>query len=375
MKKSAVIAYIRQLCSLGLGGQIIMPELMNALHELISSRTNCFLYADENGRIANIFMESFNLADEIFPPPNSCIHSKIDHSAYLRSMGMRQESISTTMDSAVWQAFNPGFLLNTPIRDPEAGLLGTLQLLRCHNESPFTLQDQNLINSLIPCLVLGIKSKRDTRTPIVNSGVEGLIIATQAAKMLYISPSGQELMHLATNPMILSISLDSPQYKTDLPAAIAKLCKNLVANFTEKSVLPTIHIQQNNWGKFVFRSHWLVTVDQEQSNLIGITVERHIPQPLKLVKAMCRQSLTPRQKEICLLISYGYSNTEIAERLQISQHTASDFIKQIYIRLEVHSRNQLLEKLKSLDGIDFSHERKRIEKATCTNSQCPHFQA
>jgi len=57
MKKHAV-AYIRQLCCLGLGGQIIMPELLCALHAFIPSAANLFFWADENYQIGNVYFEN-----------------------------------------------------------------------------------------------------------------------------------------------------------------------------------------------------------------------------------------------------------------------------------------------------------------------------
>jgi DNA-binding CsgD family transcriptional regulator len=57
--------------------------------------------------------------------------------------------------------------------------------------------------------------------------------------------------------------------------------------------------------------------------------------------------LSPRQKEVYLLLAFGNNQIAIAERLNVSQHTIYDYIKETYSRLAVHTRDQLLDKLKA----------------------------
>ena len=52
-------------------------------------------------------------------------------------------------------------------------------------------------------------------------------------------------------------------------------------------------------------------------------------------------ALTKRELEVVDLIGYGYSNGDIAKILFISEHTVKDHTKNIYRKLEVHSRFEL----------------------------------
>ena len=52
-------------------------------------------------------------------------------------------------------------------------------------------------------------------------------------------------------------------------------------------------------------------------------------------------TLTKRELEVVDLIGYGYSNGDIAKILFISEHTVKDHTKNIYRKLEVHSRFEL----------------------------------
>ncbi len=50
------------------------------------------------------------------------------------------------------------------------------------------------------------------------------------------------------------------------------------------------------------------------------------------------KTLTKRELEVLDLIGCGYSNSEIAKALFISEHTVNDYTKKIYRKLNVHSR-------------------------------------
>lgn len=50
------------------------------------------------------------------------------------------------------------------------------------------------------------------------------------------------------------------------------------------------------------------------------------------------ETLTPREREVLVLVSKGCRLPELAERLEISRHTVSDHLKAIYRKLNVNSR-------------------------------------
>ena len=63
-----------------------------------------------------------------------------------------------------------------------------------------------------------------------------------------------------------------------------------------------------------------------------LQLERARPAPAPLV------GLTPREAEVALLVVDGLADREIAERLHISHHTVSQYVKRIYRKLSVDSR-------------------------------------
>lgn len=69
-------------------------------------------------------------------------------------------------------------------------------------------------------------------------------------------------------------------------------------------------------------------------------------QDYKFIKAKLKQyHLTPRQHEIALLSSTGKSDSEIAQKLNISEFTVKDHMKEIRKIIGIHRRSELFPKL------------------------------
>ncbi|MEG1254149.1 MAG: helix-turn-helix transcriptional regulator, partial [Raoultibacter sp.] len=58
---------------------------------------------------------------------------------------------------------------------------------------------------------------------------------------------------------------------------------------------------------------------------------------------MSAHQLTPREREICMLLAQGRSIPYIRDALVISRDTVSTHVKHIYTKLDVHSRQELLD--------------------------------
>ena len=54
------------------------------------------------------------------------------------------------------------------------------------------------------------------------------------------------------------------------------------------------------------------------------------------------ESLTDREMEILILISLGYANQEIADRLVVSLNTVKKHISNLYSKMGINSRTEAL---------------------------------
>lgn len=53
-------------------------------------------------------------------------------------------------------------------------------------------------------------------------------------------------------------------------------------------------------------------------------------------------ALTPRQREIALLVGSGYRNKEIANRLNITERTVKAHLSMVYLKLKLSRRVRLV---------------------------------
>lgn len=75
----------------------------------------------------------------------------------------------------------------------------------------------------------------------------------------------------------------------------------------------------------------------------GNDLERRISSGANLPK-----DLTPRELEICGLLTKGYSNTELAKELFLAEGTVKNYMMNIYDKFDIHDRTALVLFLKEL---------------------------
>ena len=68
------------------------------------------------------------------------------------------------------------------------------------------------------------------------------------------------------------------------------------------------------------------------------------------------ESLTEREREILRLLAEGLSDREIAQKLVLAQGTVKWYNKQLYSKLDVHSRAQAVERGRELGLLDDAGE-------------------
>ena len=58
-----------------------------------------------------------------------------------------------------------------------------------------------------------------------------------------------------------------------------------------------------------------------------------------------RYALSPREREVVMLVLYGYSNRRIADQLFLTEYTVEDHFKRVFAKLGVRSRTALAAKI------------------------------
>ena len=162
MKSAAQISYFRQICCLGLGGQIIMPELLRAMHDFIPSSFNMFLWVDESHQLSNLYSENSEAYDAQPLHLNPFLRAKeVPSPKTPSSESIRELTLSDHCDLAT-QPLNVAHCVKASIQENGRGV-GSILLNRRAGEKPFSEADRIRLRSLMPYFAHGLRGTRDVR--------------------------------------------------------------------------------------------------------------------------------------------------------------------------------------------------------------------
>jgi DNA-binding CsgD family transcriptional regulator len=348
-------ARIRQLCSLGLGGQIIMPALLEELHALVPSYANAFFWSDEKYRITNLYFENpctvaWLYSNDLF---NRRTSRKANEFERLEN-GSRQvrrvevsASISLNLDDRIYRPLENFTFVRVPVRD-ENRLLGVLQLCRLKGKEKFDVRAQNRLAKLAPMIARGLAPPEDLQPPLANSEERGLLIVDPDGRLRLASPLARKLLFLAAYPRISPKTVPRTTGASAVPE-VAELCRKLASAFADRDeAIPSpIWQHRNRWGSFIFRAYWLDD-GNFSSTQVGITAQFQEPMAIKLWRRLEALPLSRRQMQLCLLMGSGRTYSAIAEHLGIAESTVVDHSRRLYDKLGVHNRTELMNKLLTL---------------------------
>lgn len=358
MKHTSVIAHIRQICCLGLGGGAIMPTLLKTLHDLVPSDSNAFFWVDENDDISDI------CAEKLLPPEVMSLYFREFYDYQVggfrnviartakRKLGIdraNREPGFYTSDyyNLVWREHLNAHHVMYAVIQEQGKRLGQLSLYRASKDEPFSRAEEAQLAQVTHYIAHGLNA-----APLCNHGAErfrdtdgsGLITINALGEIQHVSKEGKRLLFLASYATISRQSLLTFDGDS-MPPALQQIGQNLQSIFCGLEVPPPVWNVVNSRGRFVFRAFWLDAEQQAGQGLIGVTIQHQEPLPLRLLSQLNSWPFTDQQKRVILLLSDSASYGHIASTLNVSANTVNYHVKQIYDRLSVHNRDAMLDKL------------------------------
>jgi DNA-binding NarL/FixJ family response regulator len=82
----------------------------------------------------------------------------------------------------------------------------------------------------------------------------------------------------------------------------------------------------------------------EGGSYMSPSIARRVTEYFNPTSHSPEEELTTREKEVIEWISEGYSNKAIADRLSVSLHTVKFHLRNIYSKLHISSKNELIRK-------------------------------
>jgi DNA-binding CsgD family transcriptional regulator len=346
MKNTRALSHIRQLCCLGVDSHAVIPAITSALHELIPSAHNLFIWTDETGQPIDQYCEAFVQA------AMEAAQQNLDGKPDIRSIVTKGKPVGNVRERPpefydsghyheCYRAMRVHNSLDAVIRTAD----GPQGILILHRDStnPFTEEEERDLESILPYLRNIWTAPRNVNAEVFTDTADhGTIIANTLGQIQYISASASQLMMMAQKQGALSDS----SMPASLPAELLALTQRLVSLHMPyaHSEPPALQLS-NRWGKFVFRAIWLDGMSASNEQLISINIWRQEPLPVSIVRGFQNSPLSPKQRDVALMLVTGRSADEIVRELSISTTTYKDHLRKIYEKLGITKRADLIRHL------------------------------
>jgi DNA-binding CsgD family transcriptional regulator len=356
-----ILAHIQRLCCLDVGSEMLMPDLLRQLNELIPLRGGFFLWMNANHERTNsygmgpiptaaLYHKEFHLTrretDVVVPvselmvsaSPNA-VHQfwqilRVDYPTFLRSDYYNE----------VCQPSGIHEVITVAVREANRNH-GALEIYRAAGEPPFQPRDFKLLEAVAAFVAHAMKRGPANVDAFVGSEDRGLLVANRDGTVQHTGLQTQRLLQMALGLRLKTwATINRHNIHSPLPE-IARLCR-ILADTTKGKIgqPPPVMRLRNPFGEFVLRAYWLEPTDGiDQTRHIGITIDRQVPRALALHRRLEDLPLTGREKQLCLLLlAYDLSRRDVADRMGISSGTVITHQSNLYAKLGVHSRAGLI---------------------------------
>ena len=356
-KKS--LAAIRQLCSLRLDSRFLIPQFLKLLHDYIPSYANVYFWIGMNGDIEDVYDERPD-AYKLIPTYFSQYWNNHERDIFDGWSSTLNFGRSVSMD-CLWTVDRKRFLrhsfyneflgqlsfywgLHRPIKVGYK-IHGILQLHRAKNDQDFAAEDRLKLDQIARHLeyALGLPKQNPDDQTLLPSNT-GLIRVDTEGRILSFSPGAEQLFALVHSERSMADS-SSISYSRLSPLLKVPVQRLLYAAEGKNTAPPNIAVN-NRWGKFRADAYLMLSdQSKEACPHILIRLEHFKPSQILLFEKLEKHLLTDRQTDICINIGLNKQYKQIAAQLGIATSTVISHKKEIFERLQINSRHELVDKL------------------------------
>ncbi|MGH6851420.1 MAG: hypothetical protein ACREDD_13395, partial [Methylocella sp.] len=216
-----------------------MPALLGELHAVIPSYSNQFFWAGPNQELANMYDEG-DVILPVMPLYLSEFHNKRERDAvftFAETMRRSRNSEAFHYRESTLKvderAFKKHDYYNLVVRptgiddvlqlkvSERSRSLGLLHLTRQIGEPAFTARDRRVLERIAPFAAHAFGAGCNDQR-LAESDDHGLVIATPAGKIKYLSPQAGRLIVMAQHPVLLSAAC-LPGPGAELPTEVVRL--------------------------------------------------------------------------------------------------------------------------------------------------------
>jgi DNA-binding CsgD family transcriptional regulator len=355
MKETRSIAALLALCELRLHAEVLVPAVLEALHEVVPSHRNLFDWTDEQGRLVRYFIEGpidaavarlyfdefHNRREAEVMPAFHTLHraphgvrgaDELDHPAFYRS----------ALYNEIWRPQGFRTRLEAVVRGRTGRLIGSLVLYRAPGDPRFTREDERRLAAVLPAFAAGLEAHgpavADDRHVPARQPPESLLMTLQG-DLLHASAGAHALLLMAEG----GASRDT--LSRPIPLLGGRLLPMVLVRLRERagklpvppSAPPPSITHETASGQYVASGTLMRPLQESQPPLAQITLRRLEPRRVALDRALRALPLTPGQMAVCRELYHGRTHSEIGQRLGVTPATVVDHVRKAYGQLEVRS--------------------------------------
>lgn len=353
MKHSNDIAYLRQLCCLGLGKAIVIPEFLKAVQSVIPSGNNFFIGINQDGKpsyyLTEMMSQKFqDCAAQVLPhfftqeKRSQVFDYFSSYPAITDHAVLDEQFFQTDLYNVMWQPWRLHHFILVPVI-VNRRIAGMFFLFRPVDVRPFSKLDQAICLQLLPYVAHALQECKleEAATEYLASGQSSMVITNRNGTIAHLNVAARKLLNLASDDFDKSNRPNNPV----LPPLFVKQFTNLNVLFKGEDVPPPVFTHTNSNGRFIFRAYWLDQVSDDPNDFIGVTIEHQEPVMLKITRNLQYQPLSVKEKEVALLWAQNHTNEQVSRHLHIKTTTVKYHVCNIYSKLGINHRSQLLAKL------------------------------
>lgn len=359
MTRGSHRVHIRQLCCLGLPSEQLMPALLKAVRQFVDAESAGFFWVDARGDMTSLY------AERLLPAPMRKLYFERYYDSGATSFrrafterAQRQEPVIAVSPSAaaerspyyneVFRPLDAHHVLYGIIRE-QGEAIGQLSLYRPKSAPAFSAAERSELSSVMPYVAHGISHRRPRAaawTEFVDTEDDAVFLIGVDGGIRQLSAKSEELLALAT---LGKIGPDATLASIEETArsALRRLAERLRAVLSGAEGGPPSLVLQNAWGRFVLRAYSISDAPLESEAHIAIRIKRQETMLLKFVDALSGLELSPQQREVAVGLANGLSNRELADAMGVSINTVAYHLKQLFLRLDTHDRQQMVAKVLS----------------------------
>jgi len=365
------LAYLETLLTSGLDVMSQMPAVSEALKALVPSFSLSMIRVDERSAPRHHYSEHFDeVSHRLFAESGHLFAVASDDPAAFgnllrpgrRPYGSLIEPSRAFVEGATYQHLfrrnGIHHVLDVAMRDTN-GPLGILGIFREEKAPRFTVSDVAVMGRLYPWLVHAFAAHRATVHGPTNDDARGLLaydeidtamlVTNDRGEIQWASERARAWLEDASAGADRAALMDRP---SRLPDACRALCKTWKAgrragnSLRAGAAVPTMTLPVPG-GRLRLRAYGLAPEgDRERDGaFVGVQLSLEMSRGVRVVTALERTSLTPQQQRIALGQWLGRTPTQIRESLGVSASTLKSYQKDLYLRLDVNSASELVEKL------------------------------